>query len=304
MILRKKMIILKYLCIGHSTYDTTLPIEKFIIENNKYRIKQHIECGGGPASNSSYLLAKWGCDVSLASIVGDDYYGNKIKNELENIGVNCKYLDIVKNHDTSSSYIIASKETGSRTIITYKDEIITKISKNIKDKFDVILVDGEHYETVIDVFNNNKDSIKIIDADKVTETNKKLGKMVDYLVCSKKFAEGFSNVLIDPNNIKSLIEVYDILYNYFKNKIIITLESFGSFTKIDNEYKLIPSYKVKAVDSTGAGDIFHGAFTYFISNGYSLEKAIKLSNKTASISVTRLGARYSIPEINEVINND
>ena len=88
----------------------------------------------------------------------------------------------------------------------------------------------------------------------------------------------------------------------FKNNIIITLESFGTFTEIDGEYKIIPSIKAKSIDSTGAGDIFHGAFTYFIANGFSLEAAILLSNITGALSVEKLGSRYSVPELQEVIN--
>ena len=62
--------------------------------------------------------------------------------------------------------------------------------------------------------------------------------------------------------------------------------------------------KVQAVDSTGAGDIFHGAFTYFIGNGYSLKNAIHYASITSAISVTRVGARISIPELSEVLNYD
>ena len=90
----------------------------------------------------------------------------------------------------------------------------------------------------------------------------------------------------------------------FKTNIIITLESKGSFTIIDGEYKIIPSIKVKALDSTGAGDIFHGAFTYFIGMGYSLYEAIRLSSITAAISVTRIGSRFSIPTLEEVLEYD
>ena len=69
---------MKAICVGHSTYDTTLPLKKFPIENTKNRVEEHIECGGGPASNGGYLLAKWGIDTTIASIVGDDYYGERI----------------------------------------------------------------------------------------------------------------------------------------------------------------------------------------------------------------------------------
>ena len=100
-----------------------------------------------------------------------------------------------------------------------------------------------------------------------------------------------------------MIYCYEKLHDYFQNTVVITLEDKGSFTKL-NDYEIIPSVKVQAVDSTGAGDIFHGAFTYFIGNGYSLKNAIHYASITSAISVTRVGARISIPELSEVLNYD
>ena len=128
--------------------------------------------------------------------------------------------------------------------------------------------------------------------------------MVKYLVCSKDFAEEFAKIKIDYSKRETLIECYEKLKAYFKNTVVITLEAKGSFTEIDGEYKLIPSVKVKALDSTGAGDIFHGAFTYFIGNGYSLEDTIHYASIAGAISVTRIGSRLSIPTLQEVLEYD
>ena len=295
---------MKAICVGHSTYDTTLPTTEYPIENNKYRIENHIECGGGPASNGAYLLAKWGIDTIICSIIGDDYYGDKVKEEFEKIGANTKYLEQKENHNTSSSFIIANMTNGSRTIITSKKDPIRKLSQKVEEKSDVILIDGEHPETAEEVLDSNKDAISVIDAGRLTDDTRYLGKKVKYLVCSKDFAEKFSNEKIDINNIDKLIEIYEQLKAYFNNTVIITLEAAGSFTEINGEYKIVPSVRVVAKDSTGAGDIFHGAITYFLGQGYDLEKAIHFSSITSAISVTRIGSRYSIPELEEVLNYD
>ena len=89
---------MKVVCIGHSTYDITLPVNEYPKENLKYRIDKKIECGGGPASNGAYLLAKWGMDTSIISVVGDDYYGEKIMEDFIKIGADTKYLEKRKNH--------------------------------------------------------------------------------------------------------------------------------------------------------------------------------------------------------------
>mgnify|MGYP000767292057 FL=1 len=127
--------------------------------------------------------------------------------------------------------------------------------------------------------------------------------MVTYLICSKDFAEEFTNTKIDVSNFETLVTAYETLKINFKTNIIITLDKDGSFTKID-DYEIIPSLREEVLDSTGAGDIFHGAFAYFISNGYSLKKTIELSSITSAISVTRMGGRYSIPELSEVLEKE
>lgn len=295
---------MKAVCVGHSTFDTTLPMNEFPTENIKYRIPKHIECGGGPASNGAYLLAKWGIDTTIASVVGDDYYGDRIVDDFTKIGADTTYLEKMKGHFTSSSYIIANMSNGSRTIITAKDEPINKISKPVSIRADVILVDGEHPETAIQVLNDNPEAISVLDAGRVNENTKTIGKLVKYFVCSKDYAEEFSQTKIDYSDPNTLIYCYEKLKAYFNTNIIITLESKGTFTFIDGKYEQIPSIKVKAIDSTGAGDIFHGAFTYFISNNYSLRDAIHYASITGGISVTRVGSRFSIPELKEVLEYD
>ena len=295
---------MKIVCVGHSVYDITLPVDEFPEENKKIRIPNHIECGGGPASNAAYLLAKWGMDTSIVSIIGKDYYGSKIKEDYENIGIDTTYLEERNNHSTASSYIIANKETGTRTILTSKKPPIRKLDQEVNIKADVILIDGEHPETAYEVLEKNPNAISVLDAGRVSDDTKFLGKFVTYFVCSKEYAESFTNKEIDINNREGLISIYNELKEYFNTNIVITLESNGCFTKIDGLFEIIPSIKVDVVDSTGAGDIFHGAFTYFIANNYSLKDSLRLANITGAISVTRLGSRNSIPILSEVLDYD
>ena len=71
---------------------------------------------------------------------------------------------------------------------------------------------------------------------------------------------------------------------------------------LDGEYvKIMPTYKMKVKDTTGAGDVFHGAFTYAIANNYTLEDAVKLGNIAGALSTTKIGARNSIPTLKEVM---
>ena len=291
---------MKIIAIGHASYDITFPIEKYPEENTKTRLKESCACGGGPASNAAYLLAKWKEDVAFAGVAGKDYYGDKIKEEFEEIGVKTTYFEQSKKMATMLSFVMANIKNGSRTILTTQGKNKKPLKKVSKEKYDVILVDGEEPEASIKIMTKNKQAIKIIDAGSVKEGTKVLCPYVDYVVCSHDFAEGMTGLIYDQKE-ETLIEMYRRLTEMYHNTVVITLEGDGCFTKIEEDYKIIPSIKVKTVDTTGAGDIFHGAFTYFISHDYSLEQTCYLANITGALSVEKIGGRFSMPDLKEVL---
>lgn len=283
---------MKILCIGNVTYDITFPVDEFIKENIKYRVNQMIECGGGPASNACYALGKWGMKPYFAGIIGKDEFGNKIIEEFNKANVNLKYLDVRDNYNTTFSMIINNKENGSRTVLAYKPNNI-KLNK-IDEDFDIILTDGQEYETSYELIKKSK-AISVIDAGRTTPEVIELAKICDYVVCSLDFA-------VNLTGFDSYELMYEKLEEKFSGIIVVTLESKGSLVKINGELKVIPSIEVKSVDSTGAGDIYHGAFVYALAQCWDLEKIIKFSNIAGALSVTKIGSRnsvFSLEEINE-----
>lgn len=278
---------MKVICIGHIAYDITFPVSRVPEENTKIRTTHHVECGGGPMRNTALPLAFWHSNVELCGMIGNDYQGEQIINELKHLGIGTKYI-VKRNDIPTDQAVILAATNGTRTIVTSvkpKEHPLIKISEN----FDGILIDGEEYQTSQQVLKNNKTALSIIDAGKYNSEVISLAHKVNVVACSKEFAEKFSQEKIDPSNMEQLKNIHRKLENEFKNIVIITLEEYGSFTKIGNEYKLIPSMKVNTVDSSGAGDIFHGALLYFMLMNYSLEDSIKLSNICGALATTRLG---------------
>lgn len=288
---------MKVLCIGHATYDITIPVDNFPLENTKVRVQERVECGGGPASNAAYLLGKWGVDTSFAGIVGNDYFGKQIRDEFRKVNVNIDYLEFSNVYQTPYSMIIANKENGSRTVLSYHNNSLKMSDIDININPDIILIDGQEAEISRKTIENNPKAISIIDAGRDKLEIIELCKIVDYIICSKSFAEKVSNVTIIDNS--TLDSCLNTLNNLFKGKVIVTLGEDGCAYK-DDTLKIIPSYKTKAVDTTGAGDIFHGAFIYAISNNWDLDKALKFSNIAGAMSSTKVGGRNSIFELKEM----
>lgn len=290
-------------CIGHAAYDITLPIENYPVENTKMRIAPGVECGGGAAANAAYLLSKWGMSTSFIGVVGDDLYGERIKEEFRKIGTNIDYLETSDAFHTSTSYILANSSNGSRTIVVSRDKKTYVANREFQLCPTCILVDGEEPEVSKYLLKKYPDCISVIDAGNLKPSIVELCPYVKYLVCSKDFAEEYTKISIDPTKLDTLEESYQKLKEEFKNTVIITLGENGSFTEIDGRPLIVPTLKItNPVDSTAAGDIFHGAFTYFIANGYSLEEALYLANVTGALSVKKLGGKNSMPELSEVLS--
>lgn len=287
---------MKILCLGHAAYDITIPVDSFPLENTKNRVHDQVKCGGGPSATAAYLLGSWGADTAFAGIVGNDTYGNNIREEFKRVNVNTNYLEVSDEHTTTSSFIIANKENGSRTIFTYRPSDMKMKSFKLDFIPNIILIDGQEYERSIEVIKKYPKAISIIDAGRDKKEVIELSKMVTWLVCSKRFAEKVTGLKIDYNDYNTVTNLYSKLKEIFKNNIVVTLEDKGCL--YNNE--IISSVKLKSNDSTGAGDIFHGAFTYYLSKGYDIKKVLKLSNIAGAISVSRIGTRNSIPTLEEM----
>ena len=294
---------MKVLVIGHSSYDISCPVEEYPVENTKYRLDENVTCGGGPAGNAAFLLGKWGVETFYAGVVGSDDFGSKIKKELETASVNTDFLETNYEKPTSLSFIMINKKNGSRTLFNIAGERPTLKKYDFNIEPDIILIDGHEYAASMSALNKFPNAISIIDAGRITPELKELCKYCKYLVTSKGFAETMTKIKIDFANPNSLVQVYTALKNmYPKSEIIVTLEDKGALYAVNNEIKIMPGLKVTPVDTTGAGDIFHGAFTYGISKGYDLEKTVRYANIAAGLSVTKIGARLSIPSVVEVSN--
>ena len=293
----------RIICVGMSAFDVTLPVNSYPIENTKNRIgDSRLRNGGGATNNASFLLGKWHNDVTFISTVGNDYEGLFLEKEMQSVGVKTLFSKI-NNVPTTTSYIVTNLSNSSRTIITNKSELL-KHDKEEHVTGDYILVDGNDCGVALNIFNENKDAVKIIDAGRVNDNILKLSQYCDYIVASNDFAREYSKIDFNYEDKESLKRVYDFIQKDYKGLLIITLESYGCMVKLNNEFYFIPSIKVNSVDTNGAGDIYHGAFVHFLANGYDLLRVLRLSNITGALSTRVLGTRGAIPDISEVLANE
>lgn len=294
------------LCIGNTSYDITAYFEKYPEENFKYMTQDFNECTGGPAANASCLLARWGLRSSFIGVTGDDIYGQLIEKELTASGVDCSSMIKRKGIKTPLSIIIVNLENGSRTLVNRNklEQTGGEAAKGLgRYNPEVLLFDGYELDTALKAMELFPKAKTILDAGSLRRETEYLAAKVDYLVCSERFASSVSGI----KNIKKssdYIKAFKELEKINKNTIVITMGEDGMVFKKEgknSEVTRIGAFRVKAVDTTGAGDIYHGAFAWCLTQGYSLEKTIIFSAAASALSVQKRGGITSIPSLDEVI---
>lgn len=288
------------MCIGHAAYDTTLSFPMFPLENTKNRVSKKVEGCGGCACCASYQLALWGLHPYFIGTVGNDYFGNRIQKELDEVGVNIEYLNVEMNYPTTNSLVVVNQTNGSRTIYTYvkEDRFIEKVNLEVEPDF--MLMDGYEPELCKKMIKKYPNAISVIDAGRVTKDILELCKMVNYVVCSKEFLEEVTEITLSYQKKESFIQAYRKLEELVKTTLVVTLEENGTLYKYKDQVKIMPSMKVKAVDTTGAGDVFHATFLYGLYKNLPFEEIIKISNIAGALSVTKMGGTRSIPTCDEM----
>ncbi len=288
------------LCVGQAVYDITLPVDTAIIENQKYRIYHRLTCMGGPAGNAAYLCGLWNIDTFLIARIGNDGFGKEILDTLKKANVSTSSMYVNPNGSTSISCIISNTINGNRTILNTPLPEVSFPLQLPKQSPKVILFDGHEKNISLEIIKSYPDAQLILDAGTYKEEILEIIQAVNYLVCSQDFTYQYTNIHIDLNDINTWIDTFTKLEEINSHTIVITLGEQGALYKEGSIIHHIPAFHANTVDTTGAGDIFHGAFAYAIHEGYSLKDSILLASLTASISVETLGGQPSIPSFHTV----
>ena len=152
----------------------------------------------------------------------------------------------------------------------------------------------------MEAIHHYKSAISIVDAGTCRESTMQVAKEVDYLVCSEDFARQYTGKTINLNDPKKACEIFEEVEQINHKHAVVTLGEKGLLYRRDGKITVMPAVKVKAVDTNGAGDIFHGAFAYAIKQQLDFYDVLKISSMASAISVQTLGAQSSIPQLTKV----
>jgi ribokinase len=273
-----------------------MPISGETLKGNSFMTN-----AGGKGANQAAACGKLGGEIYMAGCVGDDEFGKTMINNLNSYGVNTKYIKIIKNQTSGIAVIVVIN--GDNRIIL--DEGAN--GKIQKEDIDNLLITAESGDIFLTQLEN---PIEIIGYGLQAAKAKGLYTILNPAPANISIQKYFEFVdLITPNEseLKLLSGVEDIL-NGAKileekgiKEAVVTLGSRGyAYIKNANIY-YGECKKVKAVDTTAAGDTFCGGLAVQLSKDIEIKEALKFASLAATISVTRKGAQISIPTLDEVL---
>ena len=283
------------LCVGATSYDFVFWVQYHPKPDEKISADAFIRCGGGPAANASVMVSRMGLKSAFAGYLGSDIFGQVHLEELHSAGVNTE-LVVRGEYATPVSSVIV-KPSGERSVVNYRsaDSILHRDSivlSHIHPR--VILFDGHEPELSFMLLNQalTMDIKTVLDAGSLNKGTLQLFDKVDYPVCSEKFAYEFSGASSPDSAMEKLIA--------HTRSVVITLGKNGLIWKNAGGEGRIPAFSVDVKDSTGAGDVFHGAFAGSLAMDKKWDEILTYSSAAAALSCTRFGARTGIPEGREV----
>ncbi|WP_433939157.1 ribokinase [Paenibacillus lautus] len=251
---------------------------------------------GGKGANQAVAAARLGAEVTMVGCVGDDSFGETILNNLQWNGVITDYVEPVTGMESGTAHIILAEGDNSIVVVKAANDRITPEYVDQAEKAiqaaDIVLIQQE------------------IPEETVVHVSAICAKYQVPLMLNPAPARPVPSVVIEraayitPNEHEAAIlfndePLGDVLRRY-PNKLIVTEGKKGVRYFDGMQEVVVPGYKVEAVDTTGAGDTFNGAFAVALAEGMSLTDSLRFANRAASLSVMKFGAQGGMPSRLEV----
>jgi sulfofructose kinase len=296
------IIAMKVVGIGQCSLDYLFTVDSFPEPDTKTEFLQWATAGGGPVATALVSLARLGVDCSFYGIVGDDEVGEKIIASLRSENIDIR--GIVKRKDSVSqvAFIAVEKCSGKRTIFWQRPSgdpfMPSELPRDFLNRADFLLVDGLMSDISIYAAKcANAQTVPVmLDAGHVRKGMIELAGLSDYVVASEEFAKELMAREGAFNAEKAILQ----MKSFGAKTATITLGEKGSISISGDEVFSTPTFPVDVMDTTGAGDVFHGGYIYGLIKGWNIKSVIRFASAFAALKCTRPGGREGIPTLKEV----
>lgn len=300
----------KVVILGSLNVDTTLHVEEMPKPGETITAKSKTNSAGGKGANQAIASVRSGATTSFIGQVGNDQAGQLMIKTLKDNNVNTDHINIVDDEGTGSAVILLN-EVGQNSIMVYGGanqsmtiDCVNQADELLKDTDFVIAQFETPQEVTLEVFKKAKaaGAVTILNPAPAAKIIPEILSVTDLIIPNETESATLTGIEVLDENTMSLNA------KKFKemgaSNLIITVGDRGAFFSTDEEEGFVPAFKVKAVDTTAAGDTFIGALTSQLNKDLSnIKDALIYAQKASSITVQGLGALPSIPTKEQIMNN-
>ncbi len=284
---------------GLNSVDFVSAVPEFPSPNSKMQMLQFSKQGGGQVATAMVALSRWGVKTKYIGKVGGDELGQFSLSSILQEGVDISSV-IIEPHATNQfAMIIVDGSSGERTILWSRDKRLMyregELRKDDVCSGKILHLDGHDIHAALQcaTWAREEGIQTVIDLDKVEPLTSELIKHIDFIVTSSRFPMMCTGI---SDQKKALLE----LQKHTPGFLCSTLGEQGAMALVDGRLLHIEAFKVNAVDTTGAGDVFHGGFIYGLLQNWEIIEILKFANAAAALKCQELGGRRGIPTLEEV----
>ncbi|MFQ6039245.1 MAG: carbohydrate kinase family protein [Candidatus Poribacteria bacterium] len=287
--------------IGMSTVDNLFIVPKAPEFGQKCRAVDYSRQGGGPVATAMVALARLGAKVSFIGKTGDDPDGDFIRDELLKEGVDVSHFITASGAKSRVVLVLVDQYSGDRCFIprveTCSPLKIDELDKDFITSARILHLDDADEASIAAAKWAKEAGIRVVyDGSWYTKSACELLKLTDVAIVSKMFANEMA-----PGT--PFTEVTQRLFAVGAKIGIVTLGEKGCVVTHSAETFQYPAYhQIDVVDTTGAGDVFHGAFIYGMLQDWEVKKMVAFASAAAALNCLKLGGRAGIPNLKEVID--
>lgn len=264
--------------------------------DEKTELKEFSMQGGGPVPTALVTLARLGARCCYLGKVGDDQEGRFVRESLEREGVDAAGLVVSPGARTPRAFVWVDGPSGQKSIAAdrtgLEDLQPDELSQKLVASGRYLLIDGKETEAALRAarWSRQAGGEVVLDVGSRREKMEQLLRLADYLVVSEGFALQFAGT----DDVEAAVRT---LFRFGPKAAVVTLGHRGSICLSQGGLFRQPAFSVPVVDTTGAGDVFHGAFIYGLLLGWDLSRTIRFASAVAAIKCGRLGGRVGIPTL-------
>lgn len=283
--------------LGYCSMDYLCIVPR-IPQDDKVQASVTLEQGGGPAATAICAAARLGAGTAFISAVGDDERGQAILKSMALEGVDTASVKLRLGAESPVAFCWIQESTGKRSIAWSHGSVKALLPEEvnaaaIRDA-GLLHLDGHHPEAAIRAATiaRESDTLVSLDAGTVVPRIDELVALSDIVIASEKFAARFTGDGQPEVAVKKL-------FGQNTKFAAVTSGDRGSIGWDGKQLYHQPAFPIKVVDTTGAGDVFHGAFAYRCINGGKWQDCLRFAAAVAALKCTRLGGRTGIPLLSE-----